>query len=171
MPCRLMLFLFAALVAAAPAQAQALSPPLAGLAFLVGDWSGTGKSENDTTDKGTSSIRPVVGGNAMLRRDHNDVTDKAGKPVEKLRPDHADLSGRQHAARRLSRWRTHDPLCDGRRSARRSVRFETAPAAKAPAFRLTYAKSSADGLDITFEMQPPGAPAWIAVAKGTVTRN
>ncbi len=171
MPCRLMLFLFAALVAAAPAQAQALSPPLAGLAFLVGDWSGTGKSENDTTDKGTSSIRPVVGGNAMLRQDHNDVTDKAGKPVESfdqimlIYPDggtlHADYLDGAHTI--------HYVTADVQPG--RSVRFETAPAAKAPAFRLTYAKSSADGLDITFEMQPPGAPAWIAVAKGTVTRN
>jgi hypothetical protein len=154
------------LVLATPVAAQTLSAPLAGLSFLVGDWTGTGKSENDTTDNGRSSVQPVVGGNALLRRDHTDVTDKTGKLIESfdqimlIYPEggtlHADYLDGTHVIHYTSA--TIQPG--------QSVQFLTGTSATAPAFRLTYSKQAAGMLAIKFEMQPPGAPQFQIVAEG-----
>ena len=153
---------------ATPAAAQTLSAPLTGLSFLVGDWTGGGKSEHDTTDKGVSSIQPVVGGNALLRRDHTDVSDKTGTLIEGfdqimlIYPEggtlHADYLDGTHVIHYTSA-----AIQPGQ-----SVQFLTDNSASAPAFRLTYSKQAADTLAIKFEMQPPGATQFQTVAEGAL---
>jgi hypothetical protein len=158
-----------ALAIASPATAQ--TAPLPGISFLVGEWTGTGKSEGDTTDIGKSSIQPVVGGNALLRRDHTDVADKSGKVVESfdqimlIYPEggtlHADYLDGTHVIHYTSA--TVQPG--------QSVQFLSAASPVAPVFRLTYTKVGDTMLGIKFEMQPPGAPAFQTIAEGSVTRK
>ena len=168
---RFVLALFAFLFAGSAAQAQTLSDSMAGVAFLIGDWGGTGKSEGGTADTGTSHIHLIVGGNALLRQDHTDVTDKTGKLQESfdqimlIYPEggtlHADYLDGAHVIHYVKA-----AIMPGQ-----SVQFESAAGQGAPVFRLSYTKTSADTLGILFEMQPPGAAAFVPVAQGTVTRK
>jgi hypothetical protein len=128
-------FVYAGLLSsilAIPATAQTAPSPLDGLSFLVGDWTGTGKSENGGTDTGRSSIQRIVGGNALLRRDHTDVTDKNGKLIESfdqimlIYPEggtlHADYLDGTHVIHYI-----HAVIQPGQ-----SVQFITDTSAKAP---------------------------------------
>jgi hypothetical protein len=162
---------FALALLAGPAQAQTLSQQLAPIGFLVGQWSGTGKSEGNRRDAGTSSIQPVVGGTALLRRDHNDVSDANGKLVESfdqimlIYPEagtlHADYVDGAHTIHYTSAVVQPD----------QSVQFTSAAQPNAPIFRLTYTKASPDSLAITFEMEPPGKSVFQTIAQGAVRRR
>jgi hypothetical protein len=68
---------------AAFAQAPAMSPALAGAGFLLGAWSSGRGEVADTggTATGSSTITAEAGGAVLLRRDHTDLYDKAGKPA------------------------------------------------------------------------------------------
>lgn len=156
---------------AGAAHAETLSPQLAPVQFLIGDWTGHGKSENNSTDTGTSSIHAIVGGAALLRRDHNDVRDAKGKLTESfdqvmlIYPEgdtlHADYVDGSHTIHYI-----RADVTDGQ-----SVEFLTAVTANAPTFRLTYTKASATTLDIKFEMAAPGGTDFHTVAEGVVARK
>ncbi|HEX4304135.1 MAG TPA: hypothetical protein VHZ78_15165 [Rhizomicrobium sp.] len=163
--------LFALLLVSSHASAQTLPDSIAGIAFLIGDWHGDGTSEGGMTNQGTSSIHLIVGGNALLRRDHTDVTDKTGKLQESfdqvmlIYPEggtlHADYLDGAHVIHYAKA--TVSPGV--------SVMFESASGTGAPVFHLTYTKTDADTLGIAFEMQPPGAPKFVTVASGSVHRD
>jgi hypothetical protein len=151
--------------------APALSPQLAPIQFLVGDWIGQGKSEGNSSDKGTSSIHPVVGGGALLRRDHNDVRDSHGKLVESfdqlmtIYPEDGTLKADYLDGTHVIHYVRAD-VKNGQ-----SVRFVTASSAQAPSFRLTYTKASPHTLAIKFEMEAPGQSDFHTVAEGTINRD
>ncbi len=168
---RFALTLCAFLLVGSAASAQTLPDSLAGVAFLVGDWHGDGTSEGGMTNHGTSSIHLIVGGNALLRRDHTDVVDKAGKLQESfdqvmlIYPEggtlHADYLDGAHTIHYVKAT-----VAPGA-----SVMFESAGGTGAPVFHLTYTRTDADTLGVVFEMQPPGAPNFMTVAKGEVHRD
>ncbi len=146
--------------------------PLAGLAFLVGDWdSGKGQvADTGGTSRGRSTITREAGGNVLLRRDHTDLFDPAGKPagsfeqVMMIYPEggaiHADYSDGSHVIHY-----TGAEVVPGR-----SVRFTSVVVPNAPRFRLTYALADPAMLSITFETMPPGGSAWRPIASGTLRR-
>ena len=163
----------AILLLATPAFAEtALKPALAPVAFLVGNWdSGEGKvAETGGTSKGGSIMTVESDGSAILRRDHTELFDKAGKPAGgfhqtmliypdggTLKADYVDGEG--HAIHYVSAAATPG----------KSVTF-TSAAGQGPMFRLTYDAQSADILAITFGMTPPGQSEFRPIATGTLTR-
>jgi hypothetical protein len=170
------LLLAFALVAAgsgtAQAQAPTLKPPLDGLAFLSGEWLGEKGVIADTggTSRGRSSFTPQAGGGVLLRRDHADLFDAAGKPtggfdlIMMIYAEggtvHADYDDGDHVIHYASAVITPG----------RSVEFDTAPSAPGPAFRLTYRLSDPNTLAVQFEIRPPGAPAFQPIATGSQVR-
>jgi hypothetical protein len=163
----------AILLLAPPAFAQtALKPALAPVAFLVGSWdSGDGKvADTGGTSKGGSVITVESDGAAILRRDHTELFDKAGKPAGGFHqtmivyPDgggvHADyVDGEGHAIHYVS----------AEIVAGKSVTFSSAPG-QGPLFRLTYEVQSPDALTVTFGMTPPGQSEFRPIATGTLKR-
>jgi hypothetical protein len=169
---RLAVFVLAT-AAAAPAWAADLQPALAPIGFLVGDWtSGEGKvAETGGTARGSSLITAEAGGAVLLRRDHTDLFDAAGKPmggfdqIMLIYPEagslHADYSDGQHVIHYVS----------AEVSPGRSVTFTSAAQAGAPVFRLTYALKTATTLTVAFAMEPPGQSVFHPIATGELRRR
>jgi len=163
----------ALLLLATPAlAAPALKPALQPLAFLVGKWdSGDGKvAETGGTSKGGSVITVESDGSVLLRRDHTELFDKAGKPAGGFHqtmivyPDagtiHADyVDGEGHAIHYVS----------AEIVAEKSVSFSSAPG-QGPVFRLTYEAKAPGALTVSFGMTPPGQSEFRPIATGTLRR-
>jgi len=158
---------------AAPAWSDtALKPQLVPIAFLVGNWdSGEGKvAETGGTSKGGSMISVESDGAALLRRDHTELFDKAGKPAggfhqtmliypdgNTLKADYVDGEG--HAIHYVS----------AEVVAGKSVTFTGAPG-QGPLFKLTYEMKAPGTLAVTFGMTPPGATEFRPIATGTLKK-
>jgi hypothetical protein len=170
--------LFAAAAIAAcvtvPAAAQpSLAPDLTGVGFLVGHWKSDDGKVSDTggTSKGSSTITVEANGEALLRRDHTDLFDKAGKPAGGFDQImliyseggvlHADYSDGQH----VIHYTKADVV------AGKSVTFTSAAPPGAPAFQLHYEVQSPGALALTFGMIPPGQTAARPIAAGTLHRG
>lgn len=161
----------AAMLCATGAQAQTLPPLLSDVAFLIGDWHGEGGSEADHVNHGTSKIHLIVSGNALLRQDHTDVTDKDGTKLESfdqimlIYPEggrlHADYLDGGHTIHYTSAT-----IVPGE-----SVAFHSAAGGMAPEFSLIYRKTGDNTLSVIFEMHPPGTEGMQVVASGTLTRD
>jgi len=159
------IFAFASSAAAEPAP---LKPELSGIAFLVGKWDGgTGQvAETGGTSRGSSTIVPEVGGSVLIRRDHTDLFDPAGKAsgsfdqIMMIYPEagtlHADYSDGEHIIHYTSAV-----VVPGK-----SVVFATAASAGEPSFRLRYEKTDATTLAVQFEIALPGQDTFHSVAKG-----
>ena len=164
---------FLALASSASAQeAPKLKPELAGLSFLVGEWSNGQGAVADTggTSTGSSKITVEAGGGALLRKDHTELFDKAGKPtggfdqIMLIYPEggaiHADYSDGAHVIHYVSAKVTPGKFAV----------FSTAASPGAPAFRLAYVLSDPRTLAIAFSMAPPGSTTFKTIAAGAVTK-
>jgi hypothetical protein len=152
------------------AQPAKLKPELAGIGFLVGDWtSGAGKvADTGDTDRGGSRITIEADGAALLRSDHTETFDAHGKPTGafhqimliypeggNLRADYSDGEG--HVIHYVSAAVT----------AGRSVVFSGAAQPAAPSFRLAYELKAPGELAVDFAMVLPGG-AVRPIASGTL---
>jgi len=156
-------------VQSAAAQPE-LETDLSGLGFMLGHWSSGRGQVADTggTSTGSSVIEPVVGGAALLRRDHTDLFDASGKPtggfdqVMLIYPEggviHADYLDGSHVIHYTSA--VIDPG--------KSVTF--AADGPGPAFRLTYSSAGPANLDVAFSMAAPGSRDFHPIATGTLAR-
>ena len=163
--------LAAALVAAT--QPMPLKPDMAGLQFLVGDWSSGRGQVADTGERatGSSTFSVEAGGAVLLRRDQTALTDAKGKPsgvfgqIMMIYPEagalHADYSDGTHVIHYASAHVTPG----------HAVIFQTAPTASAPAFRLTYTLKAPTTLEVAFAMAPPGAADFHPIATGDLSRG
>jgi hypothetical protein len=166
--------LVAVLAFAQPALAASphLVPPLSGLQFLIGAWAGGQGRVADTggTSTGSATFTVQANGAVILRRDHTDLLDKAGKQAGSfdqlmvIYPDagsvHADYFDGRHVIHYVSASVTPG----------QAVTFSTAPAHGVPDFRLSY-HVQGPTLSVDFAVKPPGAPAFQLVAAGTLRRR
>jgi hypothetical protein len=152
--------------------AQSVSPQLAGLSFLIGNWQ-TGRGEvADTggTSGGHSTFTPEAGGNVRLRKDTTELFSASGKPagsfdqIMMIYPEagaiHADYSDGTHVIHYVDA-----DVVPGH-----SVTFVSAVRAGAPTFRLQYELANPTTLAVKFEMAPPGSTTFRPIATGTLTR-
>jgi hypothetical protein len=167
----------AAILALAASTARAgppsAPPALTGAAFLAGHWSGGRGQVSDTggTSTGSSSFELVANGSALLRRDHTDLFDAAGKPtgsfdqIMLIYPEggtlHADYLDGGHVIHYTSAV-----VVPGR-----SVTFSSAAEPGAPVFKLGYTLTAPTTLAVAFSMAPPGSSDFHPIAIGTLTRD
>jgi hypothetical protein len=162
------------LATAVSAQTPVLKPGLQGLSFLVGRWSTPtrGKvAETGGASTGEVSFTPEAGGAVLLRKDHVRLFDAAGKPtggfdiIMMIYPEagtiHADYADGDHVIHYTSA--TLDPG--------RAVTFLSAPSPSAPTFRLAYALTRPNVIDITFSMAVPGSGDFHPIATGSATKD
>ncbi len=158
---------------AAAAPPAHLAPALAGLDFLVGDWSSGRGTVSDTggTSTGSSRFEVAANGAVLLRRDHTDLFDASGKAtggfdqIMMIYPEdgalHADYSDGTHVIHYVS------AVVD----AGKAVSFSSAARPGAPTFKLAYSLSAPKTLAVSFGMAPPGAADFHPIATGTLTRT
>jgi hypothetical protein len=149
-----------------------LKPELAGVAFLTGRWTGAHGQIADAgqTSTGSSVIEPVANGAALLRRDHTDLFDAAGKPaggfdqIMMIYPEdgtlRADYLDGDHVIHYVSAV-----IAPGR-----SVTFSSATQPGEPVFRLVYALENPTRLTVSFSMAPPGGAEFHSIATGALTK-
>jgi hypothetical protein len=140
------------------AQAPVLRPELAPLGFLVGDWiSAEGVvAETGGRSRGASHVTIEAGGAVLLRRDHTELSDAAGKPaggfdqIMMIWPEagavRADYSDGTHII--------HYGVAAIEPG--RSVTFASEASPSGPGFRLVYRLTAPGELSVAFGMAPPG---------------
>ena len=162
----------AAIASPALGQTATLAPPLAGIGFLLGDWTGGGKvADTGGTSRGTSHITTEADGHMLLRRDRNELFDANGKlaggfsqtmliypEAGTLRADYGDGEG--HVIHY-----TAAAITPGR-----AVVFTSPAAPTAPGFQLSYALTPAGDLGVDFAMLPPGGGTSRPIASGTLKK-
>jgi hypothetical protein len=161
-----------AMTLASAASAQTLKPELAGVGFLVGDWStGQGKvADPGGTSTGRSRIEWVAGGAVLLRRDHTELFDASGKPaggfdqIMMIYPEAGTLRADYADGTHVIHYVTASV------EAGHSVTLSSAVRPDAPTFRLTYTLRTPTTLDVAFSMAPPGSDAFRPVATGTLEK-
>jgi hypothetical protein len=165
--------LAAALAAIAPSgHAQEAASPIAGIAFLVGDWVAGQSVVSDTggTAKGRSTITREAGGTVLLRRDHTDLFDAAGKPaggfdqVMMIYPEGATLHADYVDGTHVIHYVSADIVAGSQ------VTFTSAAAANTPTYRLHYQRIDRDTLTVVFAMAPPASADFHPIASGSITR-
>jgi hypothetical protein len=161
--------LIAALIAApaiadAPSTSATLTGPAAALAFMVGDWEGTGDSRGAGAG-GVSAIHPELGGRVLVRRDH--VLTKAGGAFDILMMVYPDRGGLRAEFVDTEGHTIHYAATPGPGDA---VTFLSPGSAQAPGFRLTYAAAGVERLHIRFEIAPPGGD-YKTYSEGDVVRR
>ena len=158
---------------AAVAHAQAVKPGLAGVSFLVGDWS-SGKgvvADTGGTSTGSSRITVAANGAVLLRQDRTSLFDKAGQPsgsfnqIMMIYPEGGTLHGDYSDGTHIIHY-TQAEIVPGK-----SVSFSTVQQSGVPVFRLTYALASPDTLSVTFGMTPPGGTTVHPIATGTLHKD
>lgn len=172
---KLSVLALAGLLAATSAAAQAptLKPALQGIGFLVGRWSTPTRGKVADTGGGSTgeiAFTPEAGGAALLRRDHVQLYDASGKATggfdilmmiyAEAGAIHADYADGEHVIHYTSA--AVDPG--------RAVTFTSASSPSAPTFKLSYALTRPDRIDIAFGMTPPGG-GFHPIATGFAIRD
>lgn len=164
----------AALILAPAAKAAdgTLSTRLAPLGFLVGSWTGdAGRAEGGQAARGTFTIKPAAGGRALLRRDHTEVLGSGGKVAQVIEqimliyPEGGHLRGDYFDGKHAIHY------ADAVITPGQSVRFTTAEAPGAPAFKLTYSRLPGERIAVMFEMRAPGESTYRTIAEGSAHRE
>lgn len=145
------------------------STPVAGLAFLVGDWVANEDTELGRTEA-VATFTPDVDGSVIVRR--NRVKYSSGKAAG---TEHGDLmviygSGGADGQRAIyfdNEGHVIHYLVTF--SSATTAVFTSDPAGPGPRFRLTHVVSG-DRLSTTFEIAPPGQPFKVYVS-GDATRR
>jgi hypothetical protein len=155
------------------AQPVATHSPLAGLDFLIGDWSSGRGDVADTggTSTGRSTMTSEAAGAVILRRDHTDLFDKSGRPmggfdqIMMIYPEagtvRADYSDGVHVIHYVSA--TVEPGV--------AVTFTSAASPGAPTFRLAYRLTAPDRLSVWFGMASPGGGDFRPIAVGELRKR
>ncbi len=151
-------------------RAQPVKPDIAGVSFLVGDWSSGRGVVADTggTSTGSSRITIAANGAVLLRQDRTNLFDKAGKPnggfdqIMMIYPEGGTLHGDYSDGTHIIHY-TEANVVPGK-----SVAFSSAKQPGAPVFRLTYTLTRPNTLSVSFGMTPPGATTFNPIATGTL---
>lgn len=131
------------------------------LAFLIGNWTGEGKSDSGP-GTGSASFERTMGGKAILRRNHAEYPASGGRPAvvhDDLMIVYADAqAGTLRAFYTDTESHVIDyvvtPAADGK-----SVVFESDPSTtRGPRFRLTFLREEGGRVSLVFEMAPPDHP-------------
>jgi hypothetical protein len=148
--------------AGTPALAAGWEP----LAFLVGDWEGTGTGAPGAS-KGSFTFEPQVQGNGMLRRSVNDSPSGHHEDLMLVyrNPDGAFraiyVDNERHVIHYAVTAATEP----------KGAVFLSDEVAGMPRFRLTY-KMRPDGMvTITFELAPPGSAEFKTYTEGVAKRR
>lgn len=145
--------------------------PWTGWEMLLGDWvADASQGKPGAATAGTLSFAYDLDHHVIVRRDRADYPALQGRPAfshQGLAVISPDAAGALHASSFDNEGHTIEydvQVAPG------SVVFVSAPAAKAPRFRLTY-KTIPAGLAIRFEIAPPGSPEQFSTyVEGTVHR-
>jgi hypothetical protein len=149
-----------------PAAAPGLAAGWESLAFLVGEWEGTGSGAPGAS-KGSFSFAPQVQGNGLLRRStndspsghHEDLMLVYRNPGGAFRATYVD--NERHVIQ-YTVTATAEP---------KGAAFLSDEAAGMPRFRLTY-KLRPDGtVSIAFELAPPGSAEFKTYTEGVAKRR
>ena len=160
-------------IGAACAQTAPAPPtdPFQPIQFLVGKWSGGGKTDSGQA-QGTSVFKEDLQGHVLVRRDSNGFAGqgKNAAPYEQMMviaPAQPGSAGGYTA----SYWDSvgHVISYNGTVSTVNGmpqVQFLSAATPNAPQFRLTYTETGPKAMHVRFEIEPPGSPAWHTIAEG-----
>jgi hypothetical protein len=156
----------------AAAQATAPDKDLQPLGFLVGRWEGGGAvATSGGRSHGVSTITVEADGRVLLRKDRNELFDKAGKPSGgfgqimtiyaengEVRGDYVDGEG--HVIH-------YGPATI---VAGKSAEFTSVAGGGQPAFHLRYEALDGDTLRVVFEVRLPGQTRFLPIASGDLRR-
>ncbi len=144
------------------------------LHFLIGKWSGGGKSDSGPIE-GISTFREDLQGHVLIRRDSSTFakTSVSTKPYEQMMVIAPDNSGKGTFA--ADYWDSvgHVIVYTGTvtlTNGLTQVQFVSAPSSSTPTFRLTYTETTPTKLHTVFELQAPGSTEWHTVADGYSTK-
>ena len=155
---------------AAWAQAPVLRPELSGLAFLVGHWTDGQGDAVDMHSKltGVSSFTAEAGGAVILRRDHTNLVDGAGRPVRGF--DQIMTIFAEGGALRADDFDPNHIIhyVSAKVQPGKSVVFSSAASNTAPVFRLAYTLAAPHVLSVEFSMMPPGGSSYRTIATGSL---
>jgi hypothetical protein len=154
------------------APASAVTPPctsaqtsaFAPVAFLVGDWTGTGNAEG-ASGSGGDSFHFELGCHVLVRHAHSAYA--GGSTYEGLMviyPDAMASGGLRADSFDSGGHVIHYELVGGTQP--NVAQFLSDGPTAQPTFRLTYTRHATD-LEVTFEMAAPGSASFTTIARGT----
>jgi hypothetical protein len=127
------------------------------LQFLVGHWSGEGKTADQGSGAGAFSFTPDLQGKILLRKNFAEYPATNGKAAYR----HDDLmivyhDGATHDLRAIYFDSEEHVIHYAIKSTANGVEFLSEGPQDAPRFRLTYTAAGPDRLKLKFEIAPPG---------------
>jgi hypothetical protein len=148
-----------------PAQTSAFAT----VAFLVGDWMGTGNAEG-ANGSGGDSFHFELGCHVLVRHAHSSYVSASGAPASTyeglmvIYPDATASGGLRADSFDSGGHAIHYVLVGGTQP--NVAQFLSDGPTAQPTFRLTYTRHATD-LEVTFEMAPPGSASFMTIAHGT----
>lgn len=153
------------------AVAEDLTSGLSGLSFLVGSWRDAKGVVADTggTSTGRSDFTVEANGGLLLRRDHTNLFDTAGKPsggfdqIMMIYPEGGAVHGDYFDGQHTIRYNHVDIAPD-------TATFTSIRLPGQPVYKLVYHLTDPKTLSVAFSILPPGASDFQPIATGTMAR-